>query len=196
VEIALLLLIVVAASAALILREVVRNRRAQRELNAMLVDIDLRPPWSKDSPQAPPDSAETPRTQGVWSAFCRENTITAYVMTHALVHDRQTQRPIGIRAATIELVEDTWWRRAVLASRTVQIDGVELAASPSVTALDIDENFTIDAPNPSVRISLILRLALDRSPRVVERKLCPLEFKFAAAGASITPIPGERPRTS
>jgi hypothetical protein len=171
----------VALTAALVAREVSKNRRARSILIGDGYEVDLSPPWFVSQRAGAAHSSEDARPQGVWSSWYREGTLGAYVCTYASVTARATSRPIPISSARLEIVDDPDGRQDVLAAEDIPIR--REGRSAGVSRLEIDASISVASPPPGKNATLVLLLNLDG--KRVERRLCAVEHRFVAAGASI-----------
>jgi hypothetical protein len=172
----------IALTAALVAREISRNRRARSILIGDGYEVDLSPPWFVTQQGSPAHTApDDSRPQGVWSSWYREGKLGAYVCTYVSVTARATSRPIPISSARLEVVDDPDGRQVVLASQEIPIRST--GRSAGVSRLEIDASISAASPPPGKNATLVLLLNLDG--KRVERRLCPVEHRFAAAGASL-----------
>jgi hypothetical protein len=172
--------IAAAMTALLIAREVRRNRRARAVLIGDGFDVDLQPPWFVAKQHREADGPSGERPQGVWAAWYREGKLGAYVCTHVTVSKEHGGDPLPITSARLEIVDDPDDDRSILAVRDVPVPSHNEAPSKS---LDIDESISIDSEEPGRKTALMLVLRVGSS--WVERRLCPIEHRFAAAGAKV-----------
>lgn len=183
-ELALLLSAVLGLSVILIARELLRNARAQQRLANTSLDVVLSPPWLKASRSSGAEAKPArPPAEGVWSAWYRDGVLAAHVCTHVEVMDRHLDEPVPILSAEIQIVQERWWRPAILLRKLVSGPRID----PCV--LDIDAYISVETPGPPADVSLVLLLSLAHRQRRVERWLCPVEIRFAASGAAPHPGP-------
>ena len=179
-DLIIMLSLAVGLTAFLVAREIRRNRRARSILVGDGYEVDLSPPWfvskRSDAKSIAPDKASQ---QGVWSAWFRDGTLGAYVCTYVSVTAQATSRPIPISGARLEIVDNPDGDRVVLAGEEIAIHGSD--GSASVSRLEIDASISVTSPPPGKNAMLVLLVNLDG--KHVERRLCPVEHKFAAAGA-------------
>jgi hypothetical protein len=181
-DLIIMLSIAVGLTAFLIAREVRRNRRARSVLVGDGYEVDLSPPWFvRKQSDAKSSSPDKPIQQGVWSAWFRDGKLGAYVCTYVSVTAQATRHPIPILGARFEIVDNPDSDRVVLAGEEITIPGSD--GSAGVPRLEIDASISVNSPPPGKSAMLVLLLNLDG--KHVERRLCPVEHKFAAAGASL-----------
>jgi hypothetical protein len=181
-DLMIMLSLAVGLTAALVIREISRNRRARSILIGDGYEVDLSPPWSVN-PQgnAKSISADEAGQQGVWSAWYRDGTLGAYVCTYVSVTARASSNPIPISSARLEIVDDPDGEQSILAAQDVPIRST--GRSAGVARLEIDASISVASPPPGKNAMLVLLLNLDG--KRVQRRLCSVEHRFVAAGASL-----------
>ena len=181
-EIIMMVSVAVALTGALVAREISRNRRARSILIGDGYEVDLSPPWFvSQHGNARPVSSDEAGQQGVWSSWYREGTLGAYVCTYVSVTARATSRPIPISSARLEIVDDPDGEQEVLAAQDIPIRST--GRSARVSRLEIDASISVTSSPPGKNAMLVLLLNLDG--KRVERRLCSVEHRFVAAGASL-----------
>jgi hypothetical protein len=184
-DLIIMLTLAVGLTAFLVAREVSRNRRARSILVGDGYEVDLSPPWFvRKQNQAKSISPEKASQQGVWSSWYRDGTLGAYVCTYVSVTAQATSQPIAIAGARLEIVDDPDGVRTVLAAEDVPIPSS--GGSAGTPRLEIDASISVASAPPGKTAVLVLLLNLDG--KYLERRLCPVEHKFAAAGASLNEL--------
>jgi hypothetical protein len=181
-DIIIMISLAVALTAGLVAREVGRNRRARSILIGDGYAVHLTPPWFvAQRERAGNPAGDEARPQGIWSSWYREGTLGAYVCTYVSVNARAADGPVPITGARLEIVDDPDGRQVVLAAHDIPI--THSATSPGVSTLEIDESISVSAPSPRQNAMLVLILNLG-GPRV-QRRLCTVEHRSVAAGATL-----------
>lgn len=168
--------IAIAITAALIAREMRRNRRARAVLIGDGYTVELTPPWFLNHVSRAGE--DRPAPSGVWSAWYRDGMLGAYVCTHVAVTDKASARAVEILGARLEIVDEPDGRQAVLAVQDVAVN-----QPTGVLTLDIDASISTASPPPGPRAFLVM--LLDLRQQRIERRLCPVERRFAATGAAL-----------
>lgn len=181
-DLVILITLAVAITGGLVAREIQRNRRARSILIGDGYEVDLSPPWFVKQRDRATSTPIDGRPEGVWSAWYREGTLGAYVCTYVSVTARSSKRPVPISGARLEIIDDPDGRQIVLAAQDIPI-AASASGRGAVSAVEIDASISAASPTPGRHAMLILLLNL--GGKRVERRLCAVEHRFAAAGATL-----------